>query len=104
MSWLAVSSHSNLGLKKTQGNPINTGHKKHAIFTGLRTAAELPALNLKDTTYEGPFCFREDAGLFLSTVGVIIGRPKKSTAGCVHFSFGFRTVLREGWRDDPPFP
>ncbi len=61
------------------GNP---GHKKDAIFTGLRTAAELPTLNLNDTTYAGFACFREDAGLFMSVVGIIISRPKKSTAGC----------------------
>ena len=60
----------------------NTGHRKDAIFTGLRTAAELPTLNLNDTTYVGFACFREDAGLFLSVVGVVISRPKKSTAGC----------------------
>lgn len=62
-----------------QGKCINTGHRKDAIFTGLRTAAELPTLNLNDTTYA---CFREDAGLFLSVVGVTISLPKKSTAGC----------------------
>jgi len=62
---------------------MNTGHKKDAIFTGLRTAAELPTLNLNDTTYAGFARFREDAGLFLSVVGVRISRPKKSTAGCV---------------------
>jgi len=56
-------------------------HRKDDIFTGLRTAAELPALNLNNMTYAG-FAFREDAGLFLSVVGAIIGRPKKSTAGC----------------------
>src|SRR6266852_1306838 len=60
---------------------INTGHRKDAIFTGLRTAAELPTLYLNATTYAGFACFREDAGLFLSVVGVTIGRPKKSTAG-----------------------
>ena len=61
---------------------INTGHRKDAIFTDLRTAAELPTLNLNDTTYAGFACFREDTGLFLSVVGVTINRPKKSTAGC----------------------
>ena len=61
---------------------INTGHRKDAIFTGLRTAAELPTLNLNDTTYAGFVCFREDAGLSMSVVGVVINRPKKSTAGC----------------------
>lgn len=69
-----------------QGKCINTGHRKDAIFTGLRTAAELPTLNLNDTTYAGFACFREDAGLFLSVVGVTISLPKKSTAGC--FGFG----------------
>jgi hypothetical protein len=67
---------------KIQGKCITTGHRKDAIFTDLRTAAELPTLNLNDTTYAGFACFREDAGLLLSVVGVIISRPKKSTAGC----------------------
>jgi hypothetical protein len=64
----------------------NTGHRKDAIFTGLRTATELPTLNLNDTTYTGLACFRGDAGLSMSVVGVVISRPKKSTAGC----FGLR--------------
>jgi hypothetical protein len=67
------------------GKCINNGHRKDAIFTGLRTAAELPPWNLNATRYVGVACFREDAGLFLSALGVTIGRPKKSRAGCVDF-------------------
>lgn len=72
-----------LQLQNPGGKRVNAGHRKDAIFTGLRTAAELPALNLNDTTYAGVACFREDAGLFGSAAGTTIGRPKKSTAGCV---------------------
>ena len=60
------------------------GHRKDAIFTGLRTAAELPSLNLNDTRYMAIACLREDGGLFTSALGVTIGRPKKSRAGCKH--------------------
>jgi len=66
------------------GKCINKGHKKDAIFTGLRTAAELPSLNLNDTRYVVIACLREDGGLFMSTLGATIGRPKKSRAGCEH--------------------
>ena len=51
----------------------------------MRTAAELPPWNLNDTRYVGVACFREDAGLLLSALGVTIGCPKKSKAGCVDF-------------------
>ena len=68
--------------QKLAGNAYKTGHRNDAIFTGLRTAAELPSLNLNDTRYTGVVCFREDAGLLLFAIGIIIGRPKKSKAGC----------------------
>jgi hypothetical protein len=75
------------------GQMQTNNHTKDAIFTGLRTAAELPSLNLNDTRYMVVACPRDDAGLFLSALGVTIGRPKKSRAGCVTF-FRSRSVLR----------
>ena len=53
-------------------------HRKDDIFVGLRTAAEQPSLYLNDTRNAGAAFCREDVGL-----GVVIGRPKKSVAGCM---------------------
>jgi hypothetical protein len=75
----------NSNIRISWGKCINNGHRKDVIFTGLRTAAELPPWNLNDTRYVGVACFREDSGLFLSALGVTIGCPKKSKAGCVGF-------------------
>ena len=71
--------------QKSWGNAGIKGHRKDAIFTGLRTAAELPSLNLNDTRYVAVAFFREDGGLFFSALGVTIGRPKKSSGGYIHF-------------------